>query len=615
MDPAGFFTKLPSSLLHEVKAATWLAIDVKTTATTRSSPASRIRSGTRIGEGTWIKYRAENPNVSVSTAPRIRVLSVYTESLGVCSWDLDALTPEERRRLLDAVLADKIFVAHNAGVILSWLFAETFARPKFVLDSMLLIRHIRPGLLLRPFRLAVGGTDVMQKRSKEMITEENGKPTVSINYIATAMQLPEPEMIFQPMPNWCVKPLSARHLDHVTRNIDAPLKILKFLMPKSSVDQMPSLIQELFPWYVPFGIALVRLAEAHVRGVPFDREGAEKLRAECMSEISIAAKDLAAIPAFEDSLKDLSDPNLGETREIKQALDTHATARGISLLRTGNGILLSSKSAVRQSGGDQLPAWPLLRKLKTAKKGLHSVEEYLRAARFDGKLHSQVSFTTSTGRTSSSEPSLQNVPRDPRFRGLIKARPGYVILAADYSAIELRIAAALAERVVFNLRRLLRQGADDSWFLRRSNAGLNATSSLQCPPEPETWTVDWLNEAIPAVVQNVLLRKVQTMTSIFSRRLDPHLVTAIDMARRQGRLDFGQSPVEWLASKDSETQKELKFRLHDERQDAKTANFGLLYRMGAIGLHKYGIANYGLTWTAEEAAQARRAWFELTAVR
>src|ERR1019366_4913791 len=33
--------------------------------------------------------------------------------------------------------------------------------------------------------------------------------------------------------------------------------------------------------------------------------------------------------------------------------------------------------------------------------------------------------------------------------------------------------------------------------------------------------------------------------------------------------------------------------------------------MKAPGLHQYGIANYGLTWTLEEAAAAREAWFEL----
>jgi hypothetical protein len=59
------------------------------------------------------------------------------------------------------------------------------------------------------------------------------------------------------------------------------------------------------------------------------------------------------------------------------------------------------------------------------------------------------------------------------------------------------------------------------------------------------------------------------MTSIFSRELGPHLVTALDMANRQGKIDRGRNPVEWLAAKDKQAQKELKPRLRDKRQKAK----------------------------------------------
>ena len=63
--------------------------------------------------------------------------------------------------------------------------------------------------------------------------------------------------------------------------------------------------------------------------------------------------------------------------------------------------------------------------------------------------------------------------------------------------------------------------------------------------------------------------------------------------------------------KDKSAQKELQLQLQDERQRAKPANFGLLYGMSTGGLHKYGISNYGLSWTFEEAAQARVSWFAL----
>jgi len=134
---------------------------------------------------------------------------------------------------------------------------------------------------------------------------------------------------------------------------------------------------------------------------------------------------------------------------------------------------------------------------------------------------------------------------------------------------------------------------------------------LTCPDEPETWTLEWLNEAIAAVTQTVLRRKKQMMMSIFSRKLDPHLVTAIDMARRAGRIECGDDSVEWLAAQDGQARRDLKVQLQKERQGAKPTNFGLLYGMSALGLHGYGISNYGLTWTPDEAAQARCSWFDL----
>lgn len=48
-----------------------------------------------------------------------------------------------------------------------------------------------------------------------------------------------------------------------------------------------------------------------------------------------------------------------------------------------------------------------------------------------------------TGRTSCREPNMQQMPRDPRFRGMFVARPGQRLVIVDYSAIELRTLAAV----------------------------------------------------------------------------------------------------------------------------------------------------------------------------
>jgi DNA polymerase-1 len=61
------------------------------------------------------------------------------------------------------------------------------------------------------------------------------------------------------------------------------------------------------------------------------------------------------------------------------------------------------------------------------------------------RIHPSYRLTgTVTGRLSSSNPNLQQVPRDTFIRGIIGAQPGWSFVEADYSQVELRVAAMLA---------------------------------------------------------------------------------------------------------------------------------------------------------------------------
>jgi uracil-DNA glycosylase family 4 len=53
--------------------------------------------------------------------------------------------------------------------------------------------------------------------------------------------------------------------------------------------------------------------------------------------------------------------------------------------------------------------------------------------------------TTVSGRTSSFRPNFENIPRDPSVRKIIAAPAGKVLLGADYSQLELRVAAGVAQ--------------------------------------------------------------------------------------------------------------------------------------------------------------------------
>lgn len=67
-----------------------------------------------------------------------------------------------------------------------------------------------------------------------------------------------------------------------------------------------------------------------------------------------------------------------------------------------------------------------------------------------GRIHSWIDlFGTATGRTSSSKPNIQNVPKSKRYRHCFKARPGYKIITIDFNGCELRIMAEMSREPVW----------------------------------------------------------------------------------------------------------------------------------------------------------------------
>lgn len=64
----------------------------------------------------------------------------------------------------------------------------------------------------------------------------------------------------------------------------------------------------------------------------------------------------------------------------------------------------------------------------------------------EGRVHTNYKLHgTVTGRLSSEKPNLQNIPRDSKIRSLIAAPKGFKLIHADFSQIELRVAAMLSK--------------------------------------------------------------------------------------------------------------------------------------------------------------------------
>jgi DNA polymerase I-like protein with 3'-5' exonuclease and polymerase domains len=79
------------------------------------------------------------------------------------------------------------------------------------------------------------------------------------------------------------------------------------------------------------------------------------------------------------------------------------------------------------------------------------VEKLLNSIGPDGRIHgSYRQMGTDTGRLSAASPNLQQIPRSGEFRRLFRAAEGYRLVVADFSQVELRVAAQLSgeERMI-----------------------------------------------------------------------------------------------------------------------------------------------------------------------
>ncbi|MBQ3149819.1 MAG: DNA polymerase I [Clostridia bacterium] len=181
------------------------------------------------------------------------------------------------------------------------------------------------------------------------------------------------------------------------------------------------------------------LADMEVYGFRVDSEGIEIFGSELEEQINSVKESVFDEIGFEFNLN--SPKQLGEALFEKMGIPAKK--------KTKSGY--STNAEVLQSLAYDYPVVSKILEYRTLSK-LKSTycDGLLKVVLHDGRIHSSFNQTeTRTGRISSTEPNLQNIPVrseiGSQMRKFFKAREGGVLVDADYSQIELRVLADIAD--------------------------------------------------------------------------------------------------------------------------------------------------------------------------
>ncbi|MCX8995637.1 DNA polymerase I [Rhizobiaceae bacterium BDR2-2] len=228
----------------------------------------------------------------------------------------------------------------------------------------------------------------------------------------------------------------ARATAYAAEDADVTLRLWHVLKPRLIAEGLATVYERLERPLVP---VLARMEE---RGISVDRQILSRLSGELAQKAA----------AFEAEIYELAGEtfNVGSPKQLGDILFGKMSLPGGSKTKTGQWSTSAQVLEDLAAAGHDLPRkivdWRQLTKLKStytdALPGFIHPETK--------RVHTSYSLAaTTTGRLSSSEPNLQNIPvrtaEGRKIRTAFIASPGHKLVSADYSQIELRVLAHVAE--------------------------------------------------------------------------------------------------------------------------------------------------------------------------
>ena len=238
-------------------------------------------------------------------------------------------------------------------------------------------------------------------------------------------------------------------LQYAAEDADVTLRLHHLLKPRLIADHLLTPYETLERPLIPV------LAAMEMEGIKVDRDALTRLSQDFAARQSILEQEIHELAGHSFNLG--SPKQLGDV--LFEEMKLPGGVKGKSGAYTTGADVLESLAAE----GHALPAraleWRQLDKLKSTYTD--SLIEQINPR--TGRVHTSFAMAAaSTGRLSSTDPNLQNIPirtEDGRkIRHAFIAEPGYTLLSLDYSQIELRLLAHIAG--IGTLKTAFREGQD-----------------------------------------------------------------------------------------------------------------------------------------------------------
>ena len=181
------------------------------------------------------------------------------------------------------------------------------------------------------------------------------------------------------------------------------------------------------------------LVKIMLNGVFFNAEAHNKLIESWKEKESYHNKNI---------LKILGEVNLNSSKQLNLWISNNVDPKILDTWPKTSAGSLSVTSKIVSRFKDSIPWYEdYLQYKKYFKKGSTYGKKMQRHIHpFTGRIHPDFLLAgTDTGRLASRNPNIQNFPRDSEFRELFEAPEGSVLVVADYSQIELRVAAIVSK--------------------------------------------------------------------------------------------------------------------------------------------------------------------------